>query len=524
MVYFTSKSSFNKLFLVLLLTLYSGYSAIAQITTANLFRNSYALYESMRLPNGCYRDGKVFAGADYHPISTANTGMGLVGICIATQKGWITRATGIAQVTKTLNSIRGYTTGFKMDTNAAGFPRHFLNINTGANEWNSEYSTIDTALMVCGAMFAKKYFNDGVITRLADEIYNSVNWSKAIANETTGTLYLELDAAGNGVGGTIGTYSEYMLVAYFAYRAEDGQGGPATRLWNKFYANPNSPDVPKRTYFQHTVLSDGSWLSSFIPQFCYYLNTTFINNTAYVGFLGAQKNADKLWFDNSGTHAAYEWGLGAGSANVPSGYHADRIDDNATRIVSPHIIAGFWPVNAGSITDLTNMSGAGKGIYTLNGTSTRILWRYSLTNPAWKATDIQGVDYATMLFGLAANNLGIQFFKTNNLYNLGTHNFVRPTAKGSNDTKMGISTNETVTEIVAVYPSPATDFITIDYGNDIQAVLKIQLINSEGQIVFETSKYETSKEGIDVSRFDSGVYFVRLQGDKGNVIRKIIVK
>ena len=40
----------------------------------SLFRNSYTVFELQRLPNGMYRDAKLFSGTDYHPISVSNTG------------------------------------------------------------------------------------------------------------------------------------------------------------------------------------------------------------------------------------------------------------------------------------------------------------------------------------------------------------------------------------------------------------------------------------------------------------------
>jgi hypothetical protein len=101
---------------------------------------------------------------------------------------------------------------------------------------------------------------------------------------------------------------------------------------------------------------------------------------------------------------------------------------------------------------------------------------------------------------------------------------VNPTAKGVSATKVGINNTESTNDSVSVYPTQATDIITIDYANTLQTVLKIQLINSDGQVVFSTTKYDTASESIDVTNYSSGIYFVRLQGDKGNVVKKIMIK
>ena len=64
-----------------------------------LYRNSYTVFELERLPNGMYRDSKLFTGTDYHPISIANTGMGLISLCIADSNGWINNAEELALAT-----------------------------------------------------------------------------------------------------------------------------------------------------------------------------------------------------------------------------------------------------------------------------------------------------------------------------------------------------------------------------------------------------------------------------------------
>lgn len=388
---------------------------------AELFRNSYRVYEMQRNGIGVYRDSKLFSGSDYHPASVANIGIGLVSLCIADKMGWSTDAQ--QQAITTLKTVLNKNSSFQLDVNAAGFPRHFVDMESGARAWDSEYSTVDAALMVSGALFCKKYFSQNTtIASLADELYKSIDWSKAIADPQTGAIYLSLDANGNGIG-TTAVYNEYMLVAHLAYMAENGTGGPATELWNKFYANPTN--LPKSTYQTYSVLTDspGSFLSDFIPQFCYYLCHPYGANTQYITFMTNALQADKKWWSTIQGVGAYEWGLGAGS--IPDGYHADKINDNNNRIVSPHIIGGFIPVNATSKDDLVSLYKAKKGLYTLPATGYKILWRYSATNTSWKAPEVQGIDYSTMLFGLASlpENCGASFFSDNNNYDFPVYKF-----------------------------------------------------------------------------------------------------
>ena len=68
-----------------------------------------------------------------------------------------------------------------------------MDINTGAQAWSSEYSTIDTDILVCGALFCMKYFDNSEIDQYALELWNSINFDAAIANSSTGQIYLSMN-------------------------------------------------------------------------------------------------------------------------------------------------------------------------------------------------------------------------------------------------------------------------------------------------------------------------------------------
>lgn len=403
--------------------------AVPAQTITNLLGNSLRFFEISRNDKGMYRDSKNLVGADYHPCSVANVGMGLISLCIGDKMGWNLDAKN--QVIKTLNTLVGYTTGFQLDVNAAGFPRHFVDMETGARAWNSEYSSIDAAIMVEGALFCKKYFeNDVTIRNLADKLYQSINWQKAIADADNGKIWRELDAQGNGVAGTqTSAFNKYINVSYLAFKSENNPYGtrPATRLWNKFYSTPadlNNP-LPKRNYWGFNTLTDNpnTFLSSFVSQFSYYLCNPYSSNATYGSFIANMMNADKKWWSFQGVQA-YEWGCGAGVE--PNGYAANSVENNPSKMVSPQIVAGFIPQNSGAATDFMNMYNAEKGVYYLPGENNRpVLWRYSITNPTFRASSISGVDFATELFGLASlpQHCGATFFSTNNNFNFPVYSF-----------------------------------------------------------------------------------------------------
>jgi hypothetical protein len=103
--------------------------------------------------------------------SIAATGFGLTALCIADKRGYQPTAQVIEQVRRTLR--------FHADTmpNLHGFFAHFTDIETGETYRDSEVSSIDTALLVCGVLSARAHFHqDGEIVRLATSIYNRVDW------------------------------------------------------------------------------------------------------------------------------------------------------------------------------------------------------------------------------------------------------------------------------------------------------------------------------------------------------------
>jgi hypothetical protein len=63
----------------------------------------------------------------------------------------------------------------KMPTHR-GFFYHFANIKTGERVWESEVSSIDTALLLCGVLTARAHFTHPEIDRLAISIFNRIEW------------------------------------------------------------------------------------------------------------------------------------------------------------------------------------------------------------------------------------------------------------------------------------------------------------------------------------------------------------
>ena len=395
-----------------------------------LFRASFALYEGMRNNHGIYRDKSRFDSNNQDiPSSVAAIGIGLISLTIGDAMGWSTTSKQDAIVT--LNSLLGNAEGFDPDRTPTGYFRHFIDMETGVQAWDSEYSTIDTALLMSGALFAESYFDDEELTALVQSLWDSIAWKDAIHDPQTGAIYREIQPDGTGVQDALTLpFNEYMLVAWFAYldalSEQAAPSNPAIQLWEMHYADADS--LPSSDYMNESLLTDvpGNYLSHFIVQFAYYLCNYFTVDTKYLEFFANARNADRKWWQSETTAEEFEWGLGAGTSIPPYFYHADKIGNNPGAIVSPHVVAGFLILDADSTTppadavrsDLLSLLNQQKGVYklSLDGEIHDILWRYSLEQPGWQPDDVQAIDYASMLFGLAAlpEHLGPDFFPTYN--------------------------------------------------------------------------------------------------------------
>ena len=104
--------------------------------------------------------------------SIAATGFGLTAICIASKRGWVKRAAARERVRMTLRFFADRA------LQEHGWFYHWMDVNTGERRWRSEVSSIDTALLVAGALTARQCFREDLeIARLATKIYERIDFS-----------------------------------------------------------------------------------------------------------------------------------------------------------------------------------------------------------------------------------------------------------------------------------------------------------------------------------------------------------
>lgn len=126
---------------------------------------------------------------DGQQYSSAATGMGLVATCAFAEMGLLSKAEAEKRALQTLESLATLWPREKFN----GFFVHFCNRGSPTFRATSEYSTVDTAEMAMGALFAGNYFG-GAVQRAAQKIAKEVKWSVAIESAISPTIYPTVNA------------------------------------------------------------------------------------------------------------------------------------------------------------------------------------------------------------------------------------------------------------------------------------------------------------------------------------------
>jgi hypothetical protein len=118
--------------------------------------------------------------------SVAAVGFALAAYPIGVERGWVTREAARERVLTTLRFFRDAPQGAQPTGVAGnrGFFYHFLDMETGRRFERVELSTIDTALLLAGALVCREYFDradagDVEVRALADTLYFRADWNWA---------------------------------------------------------------------------------------------------------------------------------------------------------------------------------------------------------------------------------------------------------------------------------------------------------------------------------------------------------
>jgi hypothetical protein len=123
------------------------------------------------VPDRARTDGSSLDQNHQNVGSIAATGFGLTALCIASERHWITPNQARERARNTLRFFA------RRAFQEHGWFYHWLDIRTGERRWNSEVSSIDTALLLGGVLTVRQYFRDDRdINELATLIYERVDF------------------------------------------------------------------------------------------------------------------------------------------------------------------------------------------------------------------------------------------------------------------------------------------------------------------------------------------------------------
>jgi hypothetical protein len=135
--------------------------------------NFLFFWEQANPQTGMVKDRSNVRATDNSVVaSIAATGFGLTALCIGEKRGFVSPADARGRALATLRFL------WKKLPTHRGFFYHFANINTGERMWDSEVSSVDTAILLCGLLTCRQHFEGhSEVSNLAFEIFNRVDWT-----------------------------------------------------------------------------------------------------------------------------------------------------------------------------------------------------------------------------------------------------------------------------------------------------------------------------------------------------------
>jgi len=479
--------------------------------------------------NGLIKDRST-AGS---PCSVASTGFGLTAICIGIDHGYVSRAAGRDRILTTLNTFwtKPQSSAASGTIGYQGLFYHFLDMNTGLRTWDSELSTIDTALLFAGIMDARQYFStndplDVQVRTLADAITQRADW-EFMRNSTTGLRMGWKPGTGfMGFGLWVG-YNEAMLL-YILALGSPTHPIPAA-MPNTWTTWTSGYDYETRYGFTYVTFPPlfGHQYSHCWIDFRYtwdsYMQARGI--TYFENSRRATLAQREYCIDNPFERIGYGpnvWGLTA--SDDPFGYSAHGAppaqNDNGT--ITPTAVAGSIPFAPWvAIPALQYMYDTfGAQLWSTYGFKDA----FNLTH-GWFATDYLGIDQGPII-------LMIENYRTESVWTrFMTHPDVqlgmqRAGFVAAPVTAIGPQV-ESPAALFQSVPNPSRGVAWIPYRLGTAGRVSLVLYDVSGRAVRTLVDGERSagphRVRLDTTQLPSGVYFYQLESDRMKQVRECIV-
>ena len=175
-------------------------------------------------------DTTVCGDEKHRHYSSAGVGMGLISDAVFAELGLFDRATGHWRAMQTLVSLRSLWP--KEQTH--GYYAHWVSAPDFTPPAST--STVDTAEMALGALFAGNYFG-GEVASAAQLLVGNISWAAAISNNT---IIGSFDFDG-GKGSGFTPFNEYYTVSYLADVYSKSASEPAAVYFDRYWGRTRKP-------------------------------------------------------------------------------------------------------------------------------------------------------------------------------------------------------------------------------------------------------------------------------------------
>lgn len=187
----------------------------------------------------------------------------------------------------------------------------------------------------------------------------------------------------------------------------------------------------------------------------------------------------------------YQVTVSVASSSTKHGFQLTTEDASNTKVGTYTAGTGNQIVNAG-----THMTHTGAG-------NTQNSWVFDWTAPAF-------AEGGEVTFYAAVN--------ATNANGSTSGDEVVTASRSFSHSNLGIDELENIS--LRIYPNPAVEFLSIEFGDNSQEDVAVTIINSIGQTVLTTK----TTDRIDVQNLESGVYFLQLKTTNQIGTSKFIIK
>jgi hypothetical protein len=126
--------------------------------------------------------GKADGSGPGDVASIASVGFGLSCLCVGEERGWVPHDKAYDLSLRVIRFLRNKA------PQEHGYFYHWLTMKTGERAWDSELSSIDTALLMAGVLMVRQHFAGTELAKAADDLYGRVEWPWMLS--PNGTLWM----------------------------------------------------------------------------------------------------------------------------------------------------------------------------------------------------------------------------------------------------------------------------------------------------------------------------------------------